>query len=754
MATQINLSVFVRRHTDGSAALDFAVDGITCAACIGDIEGALKRLPGLARARLNYTTHRLTIEWADASFDPASVIETLARIGYRVHPFSFDASEEQEARRARWLLRCLAVAGFAAMNIMLLSVSIWAGNASDMTPATRDFFHWLSALIVLPAAAFAGQPFYQSAIAALRNKSLNMDVPISIGILLALTMSVIETAQHAHDAYFDSAIMLIFFLLIGRYFDQAMRRKTRAVATNLAALRAPMAMRVGVNGETEILPVSALATGDYVLVQPGERVPVDGIVFAGQSEVDASIVTGETGYQSVRPGSAVYAGSMNVDGLLKLEVKAAGRGTLLDEIEHMIDKATEAKSRYLRLADRVGRLYAPLVEIAAVATALGWLAAGASFHDAAVTAIAVLIITCPCALALAIPTVQVVAAGALFRSGVLLNAGDAIERLAAVDTIVFDKTGTLTLPEPALVEVESLDPALLRQAAGLATASRHPLARALAIYAEATPAFADAAEVRGCGVQATIGGTQARLGSPAFCGLETQAVTARAHDPEASLLAFRHGNTTAVFRIRQALRSDALATVEALRMQGFALMIASGDTRVAVADAASKLGIGDWHAEMKPADKIALLEDLKARGKKVLMVGDGLNDAPALAAAFASLSPITASDLAQASADAVFLGEHLMPIAAALTISRKAHRLMRQNLGFATIYNLFAVPLAMAGLVTPLIAACAMSASSLLVTANALRARGAKEAAPAQDGTGPVAMTGSERVPKLMEARP
>lgn len=757
MATQVDLSVFVRRHADGAASLDLAVDGITCAACIGDIEGCLKQIPGLLRARVNYTSHRLAVEWADPAFDPAAVIEALGAIGYRAYPFSFDETEEREARRARWLLRCLAVAGFAAMNVMLLSVSVWAGNVSDMAPATRDFFHWLSALIVLPAAAFAGQPFFQSAIGALRAKSLNMDVPISIGILLALIMSVAETARHAQEAYFDSAIMLMFFLLIGRYFDQAMRRKTRAVATNLAALRAPVAARLGANGESEIVPVAALAAGDHVIVKPGEKIPVDGLVVMGRSEVDAGIVTGETAHQSVAPGSMIYAGSVNFDGLLTIEVKAADRGTLLDEIERMIEKATEAKSRYLRLADRAGRLYAPFVHAAAAATAIGWMLAGASFHDAAVTAIAVLIITCPCALALAMPAVQVVAAGALFRAGVLINAGDAIERLAAVDTIVFDKTGTLTLPEPMLVNAASIDPIALQQAAQLASASRHPLARALSVHAQGAAAFCDAAEIHGSGVQAEIDGAEARLGSPAFCGLEAEAAAARGNDPEASALAFRHGEMKAVFLMRQMLRADARATTEALKAQGFAVMIASGDNASAVANAARKLNIDDWRADMKPADKIALLDALKAAGKKVLMVGDGLNDAPALAAAFASLSPINASDLAQASADAVFLGDRLMPVATVLAISRKAHRLMRQNLGFAAFYNVIAMPLAIAGLLTPLIAACAMSASSILVTANALRARGgARQKAQTNETAKEPGQRGNQTqslLPQVMEVR-
>ncbi|MGA3303903.1 MAG: heavy metal translocating P-type ATPase [Methylovirgula sp.] len=748
MPNQVDLSVFIKRHPDGSTSLDFAVDGITCAACIGDIEGALKNVPGITRARVNYTNHRLNVEWADPSFDPAQVIDALARINYHAYPFSYDETEEREARRARWLLRCLAVAGFAAMNIMLLSVSVWAGNASDMTPATRDFFHWLSALIVLPAAAFAGQPFFQSAIGAIRARSLNMDVPISIGILLALTMSVVETARHAREAYFDSAIMLIFFLLIGRYFDQAMRRKTRAVATNLAALRAPVATKLGADGVEEIMPVSALAAGERVLVKPGAKIPVDGIVLSGHSKIDAAIITGETKHQNVSPGALVYAGSVNFDGLLTLEVKAAGRGTLLDEIEHMIEKATEAKSRYLRLADRASRLYAPVVHATAAGTLIFWLVTGASFHDAAIAAISVLIITCPCALALAIPAVQVVAAGALFRSGILLNSGDAIERLAKTDTVLFDKTGTLTLPEPVLVDAATYDPATLEEAARLATASRHPLARALALHAKGAASLDMATEIRGAGVEAIVNGQQARLGSPSFCNLEDEAERALAHEPCASALAYRCGERQAIFLMRQMLRPDARQAIDALRAQGMTLMIASGDHAEAVRDVAEELGIAEWKASLKPSEKIALLEELKAAGKKVLMIGDGLNDAPALAAAFASLSPISATDLAQASADAVFLGERLMPVALAVATTRKAHRLMRQNLAFSVLYNAVAVPLAMAGLLTPLIAACAMSGSSILVTANALRANTGGR--PQPDSQRRVC---EKTLPTMMEAR-
>ena len=711
---RIDLSGFVKETKDGGRRLDFAIEGITCAACIGEIETAMQPLAGVTRARLNYTTRRLALEWRDLAFDPAQAVDTLRRMGYRAHPFECAPAEAEEAKNAKLLLRCLAVAGFAAMNVMLLSVSVWAGNVSDIDAPTRDMFHWISALIALPAAAFAGQPFFASAAGALKRKSLNMDVPISL----------VETARHAAEAYFDSALMLLFFLLLGRYLDNAMRQKTRAVAGNLAALRAPLAFRLKGEDDGVLVPTSSLVKGDLVLVKPGERISADGVVVAGTSEIDESLVTGETRRRDIGPGDCVYAGTLNFTGALRINVMAAGAGTLLDEIERLVETASAAKSRYVRLADRASRLYAPVVHLTALATALGWLIAGASLHDAIITAIAVLIITCPCALALAVPAVQVVSSGSLFRAGVLLNAGDAIERLAEVDTIVFDKTGTLTLPEARVVNEADVPADLLALAIWLAQASHHPLARALARtrLERGAPQNLEIHETPGQGVAAMIDGIEARLGSATFCDAVAETSVALAGDPEASAIVVRHGARHAVLLVRQALRADAATVIEGLRRAGYAIEIVSGDRREAVAAAAAALGNVPARGGLSPVEKVARLDALRAEGRRVLMVGDGLNDAPALASAHVSLSPITAADVTQAAADAVFLGDGLAPVAACLSTARVARRLMRQNLQIAIAYNLVAVPLAMSGALTPLIAALAMSGSSLVVTLNALRA--------------------------------
>jgi len=364
-------------------------------------------------------------------------------------------------------------------------------------------------------------------------------------------------------------------------------------------------------------------------------------------------------------------------------------------------------------------MYAPVVHATAALTLLGWLAAGASVHDSIVTAIAVLIITCPCALALAIPAVQVVASGALFRSGVILNAGDAIERLAEIDTVIFDKTGTLTLPEPRVANATDIAPDLLERAARLALSSRHPLATALARETRERVPFDGAVEEPGLGVRAMIDGAEARLGSAAFCGIAQYDPP----EPGTSAIAFSHAGRTAVLLVRQTLRPDAAETIAALRTRGLDLVILSGDRADAVAAVAAGLGITDWRGGLKPAEKIAAIEALKQQDRRVLMVGDGLNDAPALAAAHVSLSPISAADITQAHADAVFLGESLSPVSDAVTIAGRARRLMQQNLWLAALYNAVAVPIAILGYATPLIAAAAMSGSSVLVTLNALRAR-------------------------------
>ncbi len=718
----------------------FAVEGMHCAGCMRRVEEALEAVPGIASARVNYTLGRVAIQGDKAAVEPRRVADTLKAAGYDATPFEAGTADAAAERDLKRLLLALAVAGFAAMNIMLLSVSVWAGNASDIAPETRDLFHWISALIALPAAAYAGRPFYESAIKALSARRLNMDVPITIGVMLALALSVYQTAISAHHAYFESAVMLLFFLLGGRVLEQMMRRKTRTLAGNLAAFRTGTAERVNGNGSTEAVPPELLQPGDLIRLKAGDRLPVDGTIAKGGAEFDASMITGESRPVTLGAGDDLHAGSVILNGTVDVTVRATVGGSLIDDVQRLLEKATESRSRRLALADRASQLYAPVVHATALLAAVGWLIAGAGLHHAVVVATTVLIITCPCALALAVPAVQVAAAGAMFRLGLFLNTGTAIERLAEADTVVFDKTGTLTDPSFSVRLLGDVPADLARLAARLAQSSRHPLATVLAEQA-VEPPFADITEEPGRGVRAEVGGQDVRLGSPDFCGLDEAQIQDAGG---ASLIAVRHGDRTAVFVVEQALRPDARATVQRLRDLGLQPAILSGDREAAVAPVAAALGIADFAAGLDPREKIERIEQRAAAGQRVLMVGDGLNDAPALAAAHVSISPATAVDLTQAQADAVFLGGSLGPVASAIVAARRARRLMTQNLAFAAAYNALAIPIAVLGYVTPLIAAVAMSASSLIVTANALRALPRRHRVPS---SAPLATGKREAVP-------
>ncbi len=724
-----DFSHYVRGPVEGLLTLDLILAEVDCAACFADIEARALALPGVEQARVNITYGRLTVVWRQGALSAAALMDHLARCGYATQPFQPQKAEAAESARQSHLLKCLAVASFAAMNIMLLSVSVWSGEASDINAETRDFFHWLSALIALPAAGYAGQPFFTSAIRALRARSMNMDVPISLGILLALGMSVFETLGHREHAYFDSAMMLLVFLLLGRVLEQSMKQRTRVAAGNIAALKGSVAHRIEEDGALTIVPVETLAPGDEVLLRAGERAPADAVVLSGASSVDESVITGETRRREVGAGAAIYAGSLNFEGVLRLRVSKAGAASLIDDVAGLVEKAGEARSHYRRLADVAARLYAPFVHTSAALTAIGWLLVGAGAHDAIICAIAVLIITCPCALALAVPAVQVVAAGRLFRAGVFLNTPEALERLSEIDHVVFDKTGTLTQPCPQVVNRSDVPEALMAAAARLSRSSRHPLAGAVAACT-AGDVLGDVREFSGAGVEALVDGEVWRLGGAAFCEIPEYA---RVNPSGASVLYVRRGRAFAPLVIDQMLRPDAVATISRLRAMGLPVAILSGDHEAAVRAVAVQTGVSEWRAGLKPADKIAAIEAMQASGARVLMVGDGLNDAPALAAAHGSLSPVSAVQLAQAQADAVFIGERLWPVAEAIATARHARRLMRQNLALAVVYNAIAAPLAVLGYVTPLIAAAAMSGSSILVTVNALRAARSAQAGEAGD---------------------
>lgn len=713
----VDPSPFMRVSKDGTAKLDLSVHGAKCGGCISKIEGGLTALPGVEAARLNLSTGKLAVSWREGEIAPIDIMKKLSALGYRAAPFDPEAAATEQDREGRFLLRCMAVAGFATANVMLLSVSVWAGHEGEMGEATRALMHWVSGAIALPAALYAGRPFFRSALSALKAGGANMDVPISLAVILALSLSVFETINHGKHAYFDAAVMLLFFLLIGRFLDHRLRARARAAAQDLLALQATTARRLMESGAVEAVAARDIAPGDHILLSPGDRAPVDGEVVEGASEVDVSLVTGESAPAKRTNGDKLYAGVLNISSRLVMRASATTDDSLIAELTRLIEAGEQNKSKYVRIADRAARLYVPIVHTLALATFLGWFfLADGGLRVSVMNAVAVLIITCPCAMGLAAPAVQVVATGRLFRDGVLVKSGDALERLAEVDAFVFDKTGTLTLGRIRLANREALSDGVLEQAAMLARSSRHPLARAVVDAAGAGPLAEEIHETSGYGVEGVINGVRARFGRAEWVG------ASEVSGIETSEAWFRLGDSAPVlFTFDDELRVDAPQTIAALTERGLDVEMLSGDNAAPARRIADATGLASWKANLSPADKIARLEELRAQGVKTAMVGDGLNDAPALAAAHASLSPGTAADASQAAADFVFQGDGLNAVEKAYRVARQARGRVVENFGFSVLYNMCAIPIAVFGLVTPLIAALAMSGSSVIVILNALR---------------------------------
>lgn len=698
------------------ARIVLSVPSAHCAACISTIEGDLENLPGVESVRLNLTMKRVSVAGSEG-LAPEAVIARLKRLGYEAHeldPGTLSMTETD--RQARDLMMRLGVAGFAMMNVMLLSVAVWSGAAE----ATRDLFHFVSAMIALPTVAFAGQPFFKSAWAGLKVGRLGMDFPISLAIVLASSLSLYETFNGGHHAYFDAAVMLTFFLLAGRYLDHRTRAAARSAAQELAALEVPRALRLGEDGSEETVSVSDLAPGDIVLVRPGGRLPADGCIVHGHSELDRSVLTGETLPVPAEPGMTVSAGAINLTGPLRLEVQAAGKDSSLHRMADLVAVAENAKNRYTALAERAARGYSPVVHLLAFSAFTAWMwISGGDVRLALNIAAATLIITCPCALGLAVPAVVTAASGKLFRKGLLIKNGTALERLAEVDTVVFDKTGTLTMGTPEPVELDRLPRDLVAVGAALAAGSSHPLARALAEGARKVGISpADVTEIRevpGYGIEGQWQDARVRLGRAAWVGAEPAETTATYLSAAGRVLAIPFADR---------LRPGAEEAVAAFRRQGKDVHLISGDVPGAVAGMAARLGIEHWMAEALPEEKGRAVEALQAGGRRVLMVGDGLNDTVALAAAHVSVSPATALDAARVASDIVLLGRDLAPIAGAQAMAVTAVKRIRENFVISFGYNVVAVPIALLGYCTPLWAAAAMSVSSITVVLNALRLKG------------------------------
>jgi Cu2+-exporting ATPase len=712
-----SFEAFVEDSPEGLHRLTLMVEGVHCAACIQKIESALGREPGIKTARLNFSTKRLTIEWTGDAGRAREFVRTVSDLGYRVLPFDPKAVQAESDEEERLLQMCLGVAGFASGNIMLISFALWTTDIQVMGMATRDLLHWLSALIAIPAVLWSGQPYFRSALSVLKKGQTNMDVPISLGVLGACAVSLSETIRHGEHAYFDSAVMLLFFLLIGRYLDFRARRRARGAASGLLAMMAGTATVID-GDRPRVIPIRDLRQDMIVQVPMGARIPADGTVIEGETDIDTSLVTGETAPRSVAVGGNVFAGTLNLSAPIKLRVTAASKDSLLSDIVRLMEQAEQGQAKYVRIADRASRLYTPVVHFLAAATFLGWwLGTGLAVAPSILVAITVLIITCPCALGLAVPVVQVLATGRLMKRNILVKSGDAMERLGAIDTVIFDKTGTLTLGKPQLENKNEIAPRDLQLAASLAAHSHHPLSKAIAqAWDGDLIEILEVREIPGKGLEAQGNGAAIRLGSRAWCGENAAA----GHDGQEIWLAKPNGEKIR-FLLRDVLRSDAAETIQRLKDLHITPVLLSGDRQDVARKVAIELGIEMYDGELTPVDKYNRMEGLKKAGHKILMVGDGLNDAPTLVGANVSMSPSSAIDMAQNAADIVFMGDKLSPVVEAYRTATFSQKLVKENFALAIIYNVIAVPLAIAGFVTPMIAAIAMSSSSLIVIANSFR---------------------------------
>lgn len=694
--------------------IELLVRGAKCAGCMGKIERAVAGLPGVTSARLNLTTGKLSVltQVGGADAEPASIIEALERLGYPAAVFDTSKARVEADREGRRLLLALGVAGFGAGNVMMFSVPVWAGLfGQEFDATTRTMMYWFSALVAAPCTLFAAQTFFLSAWSSLRRGRANMDVPISIGVALTLAISASELIQGGPHAYFDAAVSLVFFLLIGRWLDHKLRRTASSAASDLLALQSPTARRVGEDQAETVTPIGDIGVGDLIAVAPGDRVPLDGVVESGESDIDNALISGESAAVHILSGMKIHAGALSLSGRLVIRVTARSEDSTVAALSRLLEAGAQTRSRYVVLADKAAAIYVPVIHTLAAAAFVGGWALGLGAREALIRAVTVLIVTCPCALGLAAPAVQITASGRLFRRGILVKSGAALERLAQVDHVVFDKTGVLTQGRPKLIDAPFWMVAL---AAPLARASRHPLARALAEAAGPGPVSQDVVEIPGMGVTGMIEGRPAMLGRAAYLGVEGQAT-------ETELWFAFQGDTTVRFRFADVLRKDAAATVSALKARGLTVEVLSGDVAPAVERAANAAGIEAWRAGLTPLEKSDAINALQDSGRRVLMVGDGLNDAAALARAHASMAPGAAVDASQNAADLIFCDETLASVVAAIDVARAAKRRTLENFSFSAIYNLVAAPAAMLGLVNPLVAALAMSGSSMLVTLNALR---------------------------------
>jgi Cu2+-exporting ATPase len=713
---------FVLQEDDGYCRAQLAIDGINCAACTWLIEHHLQRQPGVSAVSVNLAEQRASVRWRRDELPLSRLMGSIRELGYRPYPFL--ASGRVLAQRAenRSALKRMGVAGIVQMQIGMFAIALYAGDFAGMESQYRSYLRWVSLVLCLPVVAYSSVPFFSGALRGLRHGAPGMDLPIALAIALAFGASVWFTVAGGGAVYYDSVAMFTFFVLLGRYLEMRARHRAGLASGTILSLVPAAATRVLDGGARhELVPVGRLRPGDRVLIRPGEAIPADGTVVGGASSVDESSISGESLAVAKSTGDRVSAGTLNADGSLTVQVEATGLNSRIGAILALVDRAQQEKPLIVQLADRSSRWFVLAVILVSVVTGLWWL----QHEPARVVEIvlSVLVVSCPCALSLATPAAMTAASAALRARGFLVTRGHALDALADADTVVFDKTGTLTTGEVRLGAVRPLGErdaaACLRIAASLEALSEHPIAAAFAAEAR-DPVDAFRAHPGG-GLEGVIDGCRYLLGRPGFA-LPGAAAPAAPESGKWILLATGE-RALAWFRLTDTLRADAAEAIAALRRAGLDVALLSGDAPTEVERVATQLGVGEWRAGCSPEQKLAAVRELQAAGRHAVMVGDGINDVAVLAGAGVSIAMANAADVTRANADCMLLAGDLRRIPEAILMARRARRVVRQNIAWAIVYNFTAVPFAAAGLVPPWLAAIGMSASSLVVIANALRLR-------------------------------
>lgn len=718
---------FVRLEGEHVKEASLILEGITCAACIWLNERHLRQLPGVLQVQVNYATHRARITWDDQVIHLSKILEEIQLLGYNAHPYSAERQESLRRKRRAIDLRRIAIAGLSSGQVMMLAVALYAGAAFGMEDSTAALLRWFSLVLTLPVVFYAAVPFYQSAWNALLGKRLNMDVPVSLAVIGAFAGSAWATLQGQGVVYYDAITMFSLFLLSSRFLEHGAQEKSVEAAENLLKLAPVMATRVMDGGQHQPVPVLELNEGDTILAKPGEAIAADAEVIEGESTVDEALLTGESRPVPKCTGAQVIAGSINLEGPLWLRVTGVGENTVLAGIVRLLDRAVAEKPRLAQLADRVAGHFTVglLILTAIVGAAWWWLEPGQAFG----TMLAVLVVTCPCALSLAAPTAFAAAGSHLLRHGILLTRGHALETLAKVNHVVFDKTGTLTYGKPVLQRIVTFsdldEERCLLLAASLEQASEHPLAQSFLSRVAGADLIAvqEAQNLPGKGVSGSIDGVRYTLGNAALAGFEPVVLPRDLPEGATRVWLCDERRTMAVFVLSDGLRPQARELVEQLKAAGVKVTILSGDAADAVAHVAAEAGIESWQAALRPEDKLKALRELQQRGNVVAMVGDGVNDAPVLAGADVSIAMGGGTQVARASSDIVLLTENLPDIQRALKTGHASIAVMRQNFAWAIVYNLLALPFAAVGMIPPWLASIGMSTSSLVVVLNALRLR-------------------------------